>query len=186
MIYQLEADFEAFYSFDFDVEDLLEKMPGYSQRFRAKARLPGWVEPQGRFYKGSGFIGDVECIPDISIWALGNLLLNERAYKVLSGHIDGAGEFLPVQVDDKQYYMFNTLHVLSSQVVDLTDAVEVIDSGVHLGVSGLKVIEDDLNDVDVFKMKEEKLIHSFVTDGFKRLCNDAGLTGLSFRSISGV
>ena len=46
MIYKLEADFETFYSFDFDVEDLLEKMPGYNQRFRAKARLPGWVEPQ--------------------------------------------------------------------------------------------------------------------------------------------
>ncbi|TNC83311.1 MAG: hypothetical protein CSH37_14915 [Thalassolituus sp.] len=186
MIYQLEADFEAFYSFDFDVEDLLEKMPGYSQRFRAKPRLSGWIEPQGRFYKGTGFTGNVECIPDISIWALGNLVLNERAYDILSDHINGAGEFLPVRVDDKQYYMFNTLHILSSQAVDLTGAIEVVDSGVHFGASGLKVIEDDLNDVDVFKMKEEKLIHSFVTDGFKKLCKDAGLTGLSFLSLNGV
>ena len=186
MIYKLEADFENFYSFDFDIDDLLGKMPGYSQRFRAKPRLSEWVEPVGQFYRGEEFTGDLEKIPDISMWALGNLVLNELAYELLFENIRDAGEFLPVIVGGQKYYMFNTLQVLNSDSVDSSSAVSVIDSGVHLGVSGVKVCEDLLSDVDIFKMKEEKLIHSFATDGFKRLCEDGGLTGLNFLNVNGV
>ncbi|CCU72633.1 imm11 family protein [Thalassolituus oleivorans] len=184
MIYQLDPDFERFYSFDFDVEDLLEKMPRYSQRFRAKPRLSDWVEPEGRFYRSQCFSGDTKSVPDMSVWALGNLILNERAYGVFSEFIGMAGEFLPLTVNGCAFYMFNTLKVLNGDQVDCSNAVDIIDSGVHFGKAGFDILEDQLNKVEIFKLKEEKLVHSFVTQGFKSLCEDEGLTGLNFLQIN--
>jgi hypothetical protein len=184
MLYQLNPDYERFYSFDFDIEHLVKKMPRYSQRFRAKPRLSDWVEPEGRFYRSHCFSGDTKSLPDMSVWALGNLILNERAYSVFSEYIDMAGEFLPLVVDGRAFYMFNTLKVLNGDQVDCSDAVDVIDSGVYLGKTGFDIFEDQLNKVEIFKLKEEKLVHSFVTPGFKSLCEEEGLTGLNFKQIN--
>lgn len=70
MSYLVDSDFEKYYSLALDVSDLAEKMPSYSQRFRAKPRLDKWIAPKAHFYASDNFTSKEESIPDITIWAL--------------------------------------------------------------------------------------------------------------------
>ncbi|WP_281649197.1 hypothetical protein [Parendozoicomonas sp. Alg238-R29] len=181
MSYLINHDFENYYSLTIDVADLTSKMPSYSQRFRAKPRLENWVAPKSSFYKSENHSGKEESIPDITTWALGNLVLSPNAYKVLNEKLASSGEFLPLLVGDKTYYMFNTLFVIPEHAIDLSEAVDVIDSGVHMGKKNVKFDESKIEDHLVFKSKTNKLTYSFATEKFKSMYSENNLTGLTFK-----
>ncbi|WP_051786160.1 hypothetical protein [Endozoicomonas numazuensis] len=183
MSYLIDYDFENYYSLTMDVEDLVTKMPSYSQRFRAKARLASWVSPKASFYESENYSGLKDNIPDITTWALGNLVLSPKAYSVLKDRLSSSGEFLPLLVGNETYYMFNTLFVIPESAIDLSEAYDAVDSGVHMGKKNVKFDEAKIKNHFIFKSPTNKLTYSYSTNEFKSIYDDNGFTGLVFKDI---
>lgn len=182
--YLIEHDFEKSYSLTMDVEDLSSKMPSYSQRYRAKARLKSWIAPKASFYAGGNYIGVSASIPDVTTWALGNLVLSPKAFQVFKDDLDPVGEFLPLLIGSETYYMFNTLFVIPESAIDLTGAFDVVNSGVHMGQDQVKFDESQLVGCCLFKSPTNKLTYSFATEEFKSKYDKYGFTGLMFKKVS--
>jgi hypothetical protein len=185
MIYKLNHDFENTYSFLVDPVELVSKMPNYRPRQKAKPLLDGWVTPEASFYASENFILGGEQIPDVTTWKLGYLVLNKKAYGSLHKCLSGAGEFLPVYVKNIEYFIFNPLYVIADSAVNKTNAVEVIDSGVHLGQGNILFDESmlDKDNISVFKTNTDQLVFSYCTEQFKKLYENYGCKGLVFESV---
>lgn len=183
MIYKIEYDFVNTYLFTPDISDLATKMPSYSQRYRAKPRLDSWVAPKASFFASENYEGDGENLPDVTTWALGNIVLSPKAYLVFKDLIAPAGEFLPLIVGDDTYYMFNTLFVIPEEGIDRSQAVDVVNTGVHMGQDRVLFREEFLAGSHVFKSPTNKLVFSFVTESFKRLYDENHFCGLTFEKV---
>ncbi len=180
MMYKIEYDFENTYLLLLDGDELFNKMPTYSQRYRAKPRLENWVAPKASFFASENYEGDGEQIPDITTWALGNIVLSPKAYQAFKDLLAPSGEFLPFIISDDTYYMFNTLFVIPEEGVDRSQAIEVVNTGVHMGQDRVLFREPALAGKHFFKTPTNKLTFSYVTESFKNLYDDNHLSGLTF------
>jgi hypothetical protein len=185
MIFILKRDFQNTYSLLIDNVELGTKMPTYRPRFFAKPRLQEWVMPEASFYYGENFEGMRETLPDVSNWATGVLVFNPKAYEVFKNYLAKSGEFLPISISGETHYLFNTLYVIPDSAIDKSKAVEVIDTGVHLGQTNVIFDESFLGaeNILVFKSDTNKLMHSFCTAEFKKLYEENGFKGLTFEPV---
>ena len=62
-------------------------------------------------------------------------------------------------------------------------AVDVIDSGVHLGLDNVTFNEEALDGAVIFKSSTDRLVHSYSTDEFKNLYDKNGFKGLKFEKV---
>ncbi|HTF94719.1 MAG TPA: response regulator receiver protein [Cellvibrio sp.] len=56
--------------------------------------------------------GKENLIPDIAAWIDATLLLSPRSYRLLGDLLSPYGEFLPIQIDNEIYQIFNCLTVV--------------------------------------------------------------------------
>lgn len=185
MIYKLNHDFENTLSFLVDPVELATKMPHYRPRQKAKPLLDGWVVPEASFYASENYILDVEQVPDVTTWKLGYLVLSKKAYDHLHNCLSGSGEFLPVRISGAEFYIFNPLYVIADSDINKTKAVEIIDSGVHLGQGNVSFDESVLekDSISIFKTNTDQLVFSYCTDEFKKLYEENGFKGLAFEAV---
>ena len=185
MIYKLEHDYENTYSLLIDPVEMVNKMPNYRPRQKAKSVAHEWIAPEASFFKSENFSGNGETIPDVTTWKLGYLVLNHKAYEKLNVCLSPSGEFLPITVDGNVFYLFNPLYIIADEAIDKDFAVEIIDSGVHLGQDNVTFDESVLkkDNVAVFKTRTDKLVFSYCTDAFKKIIGDNGFKGLVFEEV---
>jgi hypothetical protein len=179
-IYKLKSDYANFYSFIIENTEIFSKMPSFSPKFKAKPRLQDWVEPHGKFFQSDNYQAKGINIPDITTWLLGNLVLNEIAYKALHRYLENLGEFLPVRCEGIKYYIFNTLKIISDDVIDQENTKSTIESGVNMGLESLQFFFAKINNELVFKTNADKLAALYCTDKFKELMATHNLKGLTF------
>jgi hypothetical protein len=122
-----------------------------------------------------------ETLPEVSVWALGVILLNPVAYPIFKECLAKSGEFLPISINEDIYYLFNVTYIIPESETDKETAIEVIDSGVHLGQSNVSFNEDFLEGekLTVFKTVTDRLAFSYCTDEFKILYDDNNFKGLT-------
>lgn len=183
MIFKIDNDYTSTYSLLPDITDLATKMPHYSQRYRAKAKLENWVAPKASFFASENYEGQGEKLPDVTTWALGNLVLSPKAFHVFKDTLAPSGEFLPLIIGDDTYYMFNTLFVIPETGIDRSRELEIVDSGVHMGQENVLFNENTLEGRCVFKTPTDKLSFSYATDTFKHVYTEHQFTGLTFEEI---
>lgn len=181
-MYKLKPDYEHFYSFIIENTELFSKMPSFSPKFKAKPRLQQWVEPQAGFFQSDNYRAKGVNTPDITTWLLGNLVLNEKAFTTLKESLENLGEFLPVNCEGIQYYVFNVLHVISEDAIDQENTHSIIESDVNMGLSSLKFIGDKIINELVFKTNADKLASLYCTNTFKQLIEKHQLKGLIFET----
>lgn len=180
MIYKIGYCFQHYYSMLIDGIELYSRMPTYNPRFLAEPRLETWIAPKASFFASHNYEGKGEVLPDITTWSLGNLILNPKAYSVLHDLLSKTGEFLPILINEETYYIFNTLFVMPKEAEDTSKAIEIIDSGVHLGQENVFFDESVLNGGAVFKTNTDKLVFSYCTEEFKSIYEQHRFTGLLF------
>jgi hypothetical protein len=182
MIYKLEHDYENTYSLLIDPVEMVSKMPTYKPRQKAKSVAHEWVAPEASFFKSENFAGSEETIPDVTMWKLGYLVLSPKAYEKLKVCLSPSGEFLPITIDGKTFYLFSPLYIIADKATDKSNAVDIIDSGVHLGQGNVTFDEALLKkeNITVFKTNTDKLVFSYCTEVFKGLIEDNGFKGLVF------
>ncbi|MFT6266487.1 MAG: hypothetical protein ACJAWS_002649 [Oleiphilaceae bacterium] len=183
MTYLIEDDYENYYSLTLDVLALAIIMPSYSQRFRAKPRLDSWVAPNVSFYASDNYTGKDTALPDITTWALGNIILSPKAYLAFRDIMAPSGEFLPLLIDGETYYMFNTLFVIPASATDLTGAEDIVNSGIHIVQGNVKFDESQISSHCIFKSSTNKLRSSFATKDFKSKYDENHFTGLVFKEL---
>ncbi len=185
MIYKLIHDYKNTYSLLIDGVELLTKMPTFRPRFLGKAKLQEWVAPEASFYYGENFEGMRETLPDVSMWSLGVIVLSPAAYKVFHACLEKAGEFLPITIGGETYYLFNILYIIPESAINREKAVEIIDSGVHLGQGNVSFDESflGLEEIAVFKTPTDRLVFSYCTEQFKKLYEENDFKGLVFEPV---
>lgn len=134
------------------------------------------------------FKGTDGATPTITLFATGVLVFDKQAYNAFVNELAPCGEFLPALINGEDHYLLNPLYVIPDEAVDYTNAVEKVDSGVHLGQSNIVFDEEFLNTnkIMVFKTKVDKLIFSYCTQQFKDRYETLGLSGLVFASIESM
>jgi hypothetical protein len=185
MIYKISDDYQNTYSLLIDGVELYTKMPTYRPRFLGKAKLHEWVMPEASFYYCENFEGMRETLPDMSMWMLGVIVLSPKAYSVFHDFLDKAGEFLPIAINGETYYLCNTLYVIPEIAMNKDKAVEVIDSGVHLGQSNVAFNESFLDGEKIihFKSATDKLMFTYCTEKFKKIYAANNFKGLVFEPV---
>lgn len=186
MIYILNDDFPKTSLLNVDAADCFEKMPSYKPRFFAKPRLQEWVKPNAWFFYGDSPEPVRTDLPDVTVWSTGLIALSPIATEALRGHLSRIGEFLPISVYGEVYHLFNPLYVVPESAIDRSNAVELIDSGVHEGQGNVTYDEAyiDAQNAIIFKSPANKLISAMCTDLFKRLYDDNGFKGVTFEPLS--
>ena len=183
MSYKLLHDYLCTYSLLIENDELWDKMPDYSPKYRAKPKADDWVAPKASFFASANYEGSANALPDVCTWATGNLVFSEAAYNVFKEQLEQSGEFLPILVGDSIYYVFNTLKVIPDEGVNKEKAVDLIDSGVHLGLDNITFKEEALEGAVVFKSKTDRLVYSYCTDEFKDLYEQNDFKGLKFEEV---
>lgn len=186
-IYRIRADYENFLNFRLTPDELQSKMGEDYLYFvnRKPQAQPDWVKPDATFELDTQ-TPSANALPDISYWTLVHPVLNQKAYDVLSRHLEGYGEFLPVSVEGKPYYIFNVLNVLDETVIDLDESEQkfenMADTKMFDGLEKLSFKEDKLKDTLLFKTEYDTYLKVYCGDKFKSLVEDADLTGLVFKT----
>jgi hypothetical protein len=175
-IYKLTDDYENYYTFTIKGVELYSKMPSYSPRFDATARLSEWVTPDGSFYASANYTNNKVAIPDITTWVTGNLILNSAAYKILADKLNRSGEFLPVTIEGIDYYIFNTLKVIADKNTSKDQP--------NKGLESVSFPANELEGIYVFKVTSDNVLHTYCTESFKQLVFDNNLNGLLFNEIN--
>lgn len=184
MIYKIIYDYKKSYLLLPDLNDLATKMPSYSQRFKAKPRLANWVAFKASFFASENYEGQDEQLPDVTTWAIGNLVLSPKAYEVFKDCLTPSGEFLPLIIGSDTYSMFNTLFVIPEEGIDRSHEVEVVDSGVHMGQDNIVFNEAALDGRNLFKTPTDKLRYSYCTKAFKTVYEQHAFKGLVFEEVT--
>lgn len=152
---------------DLPLEDVME----FSLKNTTLASF--WVKPEVSFNDTSktGLPN-----PDISRWFGAALILSSKAHRFLNDSLKTYGEFLPVDVDNETYYVFNCLHWGDE---DSTASVVLEEDGVKYGVEKLVFLESAEESL-VAKSKLESGLTLFANERFKEAVLGFGLTGIEF------
>ena len=180
-VYKILTDKENFRIFNLDLEELFSEL-GEDFDFNFPS-MGVYVKDSWKTLKKGEFIQTPEYpdaieTPDISEWQSGDLVLSDKAFSLLHKYLSDYGEFLPVQCNNDNYYIFNILNIMN--VVDMNDSEQDIDQGIYMGINKLSFKEDLLADTLIFKTKFDNLTGVYCTDTFRDLIDELGLTGLLF------
>lgn len=145
---------------------------------------PDWVTPDA-VYEWFEQNPDAKDIPDISFWGTSNLILNQKAHDVLLNYLKAYGEFLPVNVKDELFYIFNVLHLVDGSVINLDQSEREFEGEgeykYQVGLHKLKFNENLLIDTLIFKTEYDTFLNIFCGDNFKTLIEMSGLKGINFK-----
>ena len=133
-----------------------------------------WKTPETKFID----YGDEppSLLPDISCWIDATLVLSPKAYRMLGGLLQPAGEFLPVLVRDETYYIFNCF--ILGEADEVKSEYEYVD-GVEFGLKYL-VFKESATEHLVFKSTFQGCLTLFCGDRFKNAVEGFGLQGIIF------
>lgn len=182
--YKIKYDFENYYSLIIKNAELGLKMPHYSPRFQATSRREEWVAPNASFYASSGYSSNSVSLPDITTWMTGLLVLNQKSYDCLNTILARSGEFLPIQADGVDYYLFNTLSVIDDCHIYKTKAVS--DPDVYDGLTNILFDDVATEKLAVFKSTIDHCLFAFCSDQLKALVEENDLQGLIFEEVKAV
>ena len=119
-------------------------------------------------------------IPDISIWNLSCLVLNEKAKKVLAPELKSIGELLPLK---NGFYIYNCLSSVDASAIDQTRSrFESNHSNPAQLPKELYLLEEKV--FDKFLFKPAFAHHGFLVclDGFKKIVESHNLSGILFET----
>ncbi|HAS6253089.1 TPA: hypothetical protein RQL13_003592 [Vibrio vulnificus] len=179
-VYQLKELPEEYKELQLDLDDLFDAlgeehlMTIHFQRSKNTSLLPIWKTLALDF---EDVLGKNSKEPDVSLWASTYLVLNSRAYSVLSDVLKNEGEFLPISIGEESGYIFNCLAFGQEDTAVCT--VKYLD-GIEDGLETLYFDEDDVQERLLFKSKMQGCQALYATEKFRDICAKYQLQGLRF------
>ncbi|WP_299594578.1 DUF1629 domain-containing protein [uncultured Microbulbifer sp.] len=177
MIYRLDFERECYSCINLDQDDM-EDLMGDLYYPEGLPLSNVWVEMEGELYDGLGKSRQLST-PDIASWE-GTPVLNERAYQLLAGTLEASGEFLPIKIEKKPWFVFNTL--ATTNAVDLAHSEQNRRGGIYLGLKSLQFLENKMEYLSLFKTDFDEKVGTFCTEAFKSQIIENAVTGVKFRT----
>lgn len=182
MIYQIKNDDEKYQILNFDPQALYELYADNPETVDMIMAQPDtnvslkdiWKEMTCSFHSASRKGTPVK--PNITYF-MSFLALDDKSFSVLSPLLEPYGEFLTIDADGEQYWLFNCL---SFGKEDHDECVFEYSNGIQIGLKKLVFQQDDVDEKPVFK---SKLLYGeplFCSSVFKKAYDEADLEGLVF------
>jgi len=184
MTYRIGTNNEDYMAFHIEPKELRARM-GDDIKIHMGAEpdryLPNWVKPDAAFYISDDYPSAIK-IPDITIWGE-FLALNDKAYQALATKLSDYGEFLPVNCEGNDYYIFNILKIIDDMGgVDESQSIKKEESGIFLGLEKLVFNESVAADLLIFRTAFDDHQRIFCSDHFLQLAEKSGLNGVTYKS----
>lgn len=147
---------------------LIRRQPRTNESLAAK-----WQETQCNLasaYKNGN------SVPDVSYWGT-YLIMSMTAYELFKGQLENEGEFLPINVESVQMYIFVPL-IFGQE--DLSRTVKHFEDGYECGLDQLSFDTDSVANKSIFKSLLYGTHALFATEKFKLKFEQAGFNGLEF------
>ena len=144
----------------------------------SKSLKPIWKTPNGQFFKSDS---GSTTLPDISDWTGNSLLVNKDTYDMLLNTIGSLGEFLPINVENKPYYLFNCLNIIDDKLIDMSNSELATLNKQVVGTAKLAFHQDKISDDTlIFTTTFDRHSHLFCTEAFKTFIAENKFTGIGF------
>lgn len=184
MVFKLRNDFEIYQVLQLDTVQIVEQL-GREDLLRKIKRLTSsnnspmsdyWGKVNSTFEPMNG-THSVK-IPDVSVWKGASLVFSGRAHAYFKLMLNPFGEFLPVEVEGHDFYLF---HIMEEGKVDESKSDRESDEfGEPVRVKSLKFDQRDVEDKLIFKTDYEFYQAPFCNDKFRELYREYELEGLVF------
>ena len=181
-VYQLKELPENFKGLQLGLDELLDQlgeehlMTLHKQRSQNTSLLPIWDKVKASY---DDVLGKQLVTPDVSLWASTYLVLSTKAYEVLNEVLIDEGEFLPINIEGEDAFIFNCLSF--GQEVETICVKKYLD-GIEDGLESLFFEEYDVSDRYLFKSKLQGCQALYATENFRELCEQNQLNGLRYES----
>lgn len=180
-IYAIRDDESLFQQLDLEVFDLLSYVPNHLEledvsefHLRNTAMSAWWPQLNVQFEpRPANPDGN---IPDLSCWNDATLVLSPKAYNLLKDPLAVYGEFLPIDVNDETFYIFNCLEIGDVK----KDSIQYdYEGNTKLGVNNFQ-FEASVDQKLVFKTPVESCLTLYCNTVFSQFVNQHELSGLHF------
>ena len=165
---------------DLEIDDFIETFPKEVEEFQVFdfaienfSMAKYWPSLDSEFVSLNNSLP----IPDISKWINASLVLSPKAYRYLNEVLKPYGEFLPVKIEQENYYIFNCLTLVEA---DKTASEKQYCDGVEVGIKSLVFHAASVGDNLIFKCSYQHCIDLFCSERLKNIIQDFGLIGISF------
>ena len=119
-------------------------------------------------------------IPDISVWNLSCLIMNDKAKAVLEPELKNIGEFLPLK---NGFYIYNCLNSVDGDVIEQAhSSVDINHSDLAQLPKELYMLEEKVSDKFLFKPAFAHYGFLVCLDRFKEIVESHNLSGILFES----
>lgn len=179
-LYAIFADLENYAYIGFNRDEMDEKFGANPRRHvdvsaKAKPYLATWKSVTVNFSDDcEGMTGTK--IPDIMPFQ-GKLFLSQKAYDTLKALIEGDGEFLPVNYEQGQGYIFNPLSV--AEKVDGLNAT-ISHKNEYGDIDAMAFHEDRVKAFAIFKSEFDNYKSVICREDVKDAIENAGFGGVYF------
>lgn len=179
MIYKLRFDFRNYLNFYIDAVDI-EMTLGDFFLLDEPLWSEFWQPLNGTFFNDSDN-QTLTALPDITEWFGHNcLVLNQKAFNVLSQHLAAHGEFLPIQSESIPYWLFHSTIKTGMEKIDESRSTRTIDESGFVEMHELSFREETLKGQLIFQTEFSNYRNMYCTEEFKVMVESNGLKGLSF------
>jgi len=110
-------------------------------------------------------------------------VFDKKAVDVVREYLIGNAEILPVLCGDKEFYIINVTNVMDCIDYELSEYKTFRDGVRIMRFIKYVFIEDKVENVHIFKIKDESLRSPFVSDAFRQKIIDSDLTGFKFELV---
>jgi hypothetical protein len=189
-VYRLLPDYKNFWCFDIDTDHLAEKLniepesEDYDDLItfgmNGVSYIDKWSKPQGKFKPLPDWPHANE-IPDVILFNGSVLVLSQRACSLMRPGLEEYGEFLPVDVRGRTFYILNVLKRVN---IDDEKTKWNMLYGTIESVKQLIFDDQALTKASLFYCDEYPAHGLYCTTPFKQSIEDLSFNGLIFNPIT--
>ena len=187
MIYKLRFDRSRFLTFEISPDELEAKFGADHIFMLDEPEWSGFWKPLDAKFLDFSDKKNVTALPDITCWFTDQLVLNEKAYDLLSNVLEPYGELLPVKCEGIPYWVLHVTKPTGLDVIDESKSERQVEGGGYIDVSSMAFKESAVENLLLFKAEYNGYKNVYCTEGFKALVENASLEGLVFnRDLASV
>lgn len=182
MIYKLRFERSNYLTFEISPDEFEEKFGDDYLFMLDKACWKNFWKPLNARFLDFSDNKNVTTLPDITCWFTDQIVLNEKAYSLLSESLADYGEFLPVISDGIRYWILHVTKKTGNDAIDDDKSGRTIEEGGYIEISKITFKDEAINHLLLFKSEFDGFRDIYCTEEFKDLLDGHNLQGLVFNS----